>query len=116
MAQYDDSESVGRREARERVEMLAKFRRGIVSITVMLKDLTPFGAKIEGVGHLDTDEAVSLTLPGCRPAMAFVAWSNEHCAGLEFADTLDGDVFSDLVSRYGLGRMEQDSADEVRPV
>lgn len=111
-----DSESIDRRETREQVEMLAKFRRGVVSITVMLKDLTRFGARIEGVGHLDADEAVSLALPGCRPAMAFVAWSNEHCAGLEFAEPLDDDVFSGLVSDYGLGRGEHDDAAGLRPV
>lgn len=105
MAYYDHSfEPIHRRQAREQVEMLAKFRRDLVSCTVMLKDLTRFGARIEGVGRLITDEAVSLALPGCRPAMAFVAWANEHCAGLEFADPLDGNVFHDLVSRHGLGR------------
>lgn len=116
MAQHDVSGSVGRREDREAVEMLAKFRRGLVSITVMLKDLTRFGARIEGVGHLDTDEAVSLALPGCRPAMAFVAWSNEHCAGLEFADPLDDQVFAELVSHYRLGREEEDDTGGLRPI
>jgi hypothetical protein len=70
----------------------------------MLKDLTPFGARIEGIGQLETDEAVSLALPGCRPSMAFVAWANDHCAGLEFAEPLETTVFSDLVARFGLGR------------
>ncbi|SFF91873.1 hypothetical protein SAMN05518801_103175 [Novosphingobium sp. CF614] len=93
-----------RRQERENVEMMAKFRRDLVSSTVMLKDLTRFGARIEGVGLLETDEAVSLALPGCRPSMAFVAWANDHCAGLEFAEPLDGDIFVDLVARYGLGR------------
>ena len=104
MAYYDPSfPPVDRRETREQVEMLAKFRRDLVSSTVMLKDLTRFGARIEGVGQLCADEAVSLALPGRRPAMAFVAWSNEHCAGLEFAEPLDGNLFFDLVARYGLG-------------
>ena len=100
-------EPTARREKREQVEMLAKFRRDLVSSMVMLKDLTRFGARVDGVGQLATDEAVSLALPGCRPSMAFVAWSNEHCAGLEFAEPLDGHVFSDLVARYGLGRRRQ---------
>jgi hypothetical protein len=105
MAYYDHNFGLtGRRENREDVEMLAKFRRDLVSSTVILKDLTRFGARIEGVGRLDPDEAVSLALPGCRPAMAFVAWANDHCAGLEFAEPLAGDVFSDLVARFGLGR------------
>ena len=111
MVYYDHTfPPIERRATREQVEMLAKFRRGLVSCTVMLKDLTRFGARIEGVGRLDTDEAVSLALPGCRPAMAFVAWANEHCAGLEFADPLDGRTFSDLVRHYGLGRVREHSA------
>ncbi|MEJ2408942.1 MAG: hypothetical protein P8Y58_10405 [Novosphingobium sp.] len=92
-----------RRQRREQVEMMARFRRDLVSSTVMLKDLTRFGARIEGIGQLETDEAISLALPGCRPAMAFVAWANEHCAGLEFAEPLENGVFSELVARYGLG-------------
>ena len=98
------SPPIHRREPREQVEMLAKFRRDFVSSTVLLKDLTRFGAKVEGIGRLSADEAVSLALPGCRPAMAFVAWANEHSAGLEFADPLDSQIFSDLVARFGLGR------------
>lgn len=93
-----------RRQQREQVEMMAKFRRDLVSSTVMLKDLTRFGAKVEGIGLLETDEAVSLALPGCRPSMAFVAWANDHCAGLEFAEPLENTVFADLVAQYGLGR------------
>lgn len=93
-----------RRHARKQVEMMARFRRDLVSSTVMLKDLTPFGARIEGIGLLEADEAVSLALPGCRPSMAFVAWANEHCAGLEFAEPLENTVFSDLVARFGLAR------------
>ena len=93
-----------RREPRENVEMIAKFRRDLATTSVMLKDLTRFGARVEGVGQLHTDEAVSLSLPGCRPAMAFVAWANDHCAGLEFAEPLASALFSDLVAQYGLGR------------
>ncbi|GGZ00638.1 hypothetical protein ACFSTD_03915 [Novosphingobium colocasiae] len=93
-----------RREQREHVEMLAKFRRDLATSTVMLKDLTRFGARIEGIGQLETDEAVSLYLPGCRPSMAFVAWANDHCAGLEFAEPLTSSLFAELVAKYGLGR------------
>ena len=42
------------------------------------------GARIEGVAGLVPDEAISLSLPGCRAQLAFVAWAGDHCAGLEF--------------------------------
>lgn len=91
-----------RREARRDVEMLARFRSGVATTTVMLKDLTCGGARIEGIGHLGRDEAVSLGLPGMRPLLAFVAWSNDHGAGLEFAEPLHPARFGELVGTYGL--------------
>lgn len=91
-----------RRHARRDVEMLARFRRGVTSMTVMLKDLTPLGARVEGVGLLEEDEIVTLALPGCRPTLAFVAWANAHCAGLEFVEALEDALFDGLVAQYGL--------------
>lgn len=94
---------LSRQAPRENIEMLAKFRHDLVVSTVLLKDLTRFGARIEGVGPLETDEAVSLVLPGCRPSMAFVAWTTGHSAGIEFAEPLASTLFNDLVRQYGLG-------------
>ena len=91
----------GRRETREQVEMMARFRHDIATVTVMLKDITPNGARVEGVGKLAKDDAVFLMLPGLAPKMAFVAWSNGHGAGLEFAEALDHPVFSKLVADFG---------------
>jgi hypothetical protein len=91
----------GRRETREPVEMMARFRHGISTVTVMLKDITPHGARVEGVGPLETDDAVFLMLPGLAPKLAFVAWSNGQSAGLEFAEALDQLVFARLVADFG---------------
>lgn len=90
-----------RREDRFCVEMMARFRHGVSTVMVMLKDLTTGGARIEGVGRIERDEAVFLTLPGQKPKMAFVAWSNEHGAGIEFADALDADLLSSMVRQFG---------------
>ncbi|MFT4054886.1 MAG: hypothetical protein QM681_10300 [Novosphingobium sp.] len=97
-----DSLDGDRRFARERVEMLARFRRDLASHTIVLKDLTPLGARIESVGPLEMDEVITLTLPECRPMIAFVAWTNGTGAGLEFVHPLPGDLFSELVAQYGL--------------
>ncbi len=94
-----------RRNTRAAVEIMATFRHALTSSTVVLKDLTRFGARVEGIGPLKTDEAVSLGLPGCRPALAFVAWTEGLSAGLEFAEPLSEAVHADLVSRYGLGSL-----------
>lgn len=98
-----------RRQARAQVEMLAHFRRDGISMTVVLKDLTRYGTRIEGVGALEADEVVTLGLPGCRPFIAFVAWANAHCAGLEFVEPLPEDLFRDLVGQYGM-------SNEIPPV
>ncbi|GAB7555314.1 hypothetical protein NRB_48310 [Novosphingobium sp. 11B] len=97
-----DSPDGDRRHAREQVEMLARFRRDLASHTIVLKDLTPLGARIESVGPLEIDEVIALTLPECRPMIAFVAWTNGNGAGLEFVHPLPDDLFAELVSQYGL--------------
>ncbi|MFC0205120.1 hypothetical protein [Novosphingobium soli] len=91
---------------RTRVEMLAHFRRDLTSTTVVLKDLTPDGARVEGVGALCVDEVVTLALPACRPCLAFVVWANAHCAGLQFLEPLAPALFADIVAKYGLGDEE----------
>lgn len=70
--------------------MFARLRHGGVATTVMLMDLTRHDARAEGDGSLARDEAVSLGLPGMKLLPAFVAWANEPCAGLEFAEPLAG--------------------------
>lgn len=102
-----------RGETRREVEMFAHLQRGASRITVMLKDLTRHGARIEGISGLGEDEAVSLALPGCKPKLAFVAWSNDHCAGLEFAEPLRHGVFEVLVGEYAVNR--QPETDETQP-
>ncbi|MEO0061824.1 MAG: hypothetical protein RLZZ08_384 [Pseudomonadota bacterium] len=69
--------------------MLAHFTHRAMRSTVMLKDLTCGGARIEGITGLEEDEAVSLSLPGCKPMLAFIAWSRGPCAGLEFAEPIE---------------------------
>lgn len=93
-----------RREYREAVEILATFRHHLTNRTVVLKDLTRFGGRIEINCGLDVDDVVMLTLPGCRPMLAFVAWSSSHGAGLEFSDLLPEATLHDLVSQYRLGQ------------
>lgn len=97
-----EDQPLERRQPREKVEMMARFRRDLVNTTVVLKDLTPLGARIEGIGPLHADEVITLTLPECRPMIAFVAWAGSHSAGLEFVHPLPDDLFAELVTLYGL--------------
>lgn len=93
---------VDRRLPRERVEMMARLRRDLVSATVVLKDLTRLGARVEGVGPLEVDDVVTLWLPEYRPMLAFAIWATEHAAGLEFVEPLPEALFVELVARHRL--------------
>lgn len=105
-----------RRENRQQVQMLAHFSRGAGRSTVMLKDLTCGGTRIEGVSGLLMDEAVSLTLPGCKPMLAFVAWASDHCAGLEFAAPLEPALLADLVLAHAVGILPPAEGSAVRAI
>ena len=103
----------GRRETREPVEMMARFRHDIATITVMLRDITPHGARVEGIGNLSKDDAAFLMLPGLAPKLVYIAWSTVHSAGLEFAEPLDRRLFFKLVVEFGRrarSNMELDGA------
>ena len=91
-----------RRGDRRNVEILARLRHDLSNITVVLKDLSEHGARVEAIAGLKEDQPVALTLPGCKPLLAFVAWSSGHCAGLEFADPLPGEVFATIIAEYGV--------------
>lgn len=92
-----------RRENRHAVHMLAHFHYRATRSTVVLKDLTCGGARIEGIDGLTEDEAVSLVLPGRRPMLAFVAWSGTRAAGLEFAEPLEEGALAVLAARHAIG-------------
>jgi hypothetical protein len=81
--------------------MMARFRHEIATITVMLKDITMHGARVEGIDGLKKDDAAFLILPGLPPKLVFIAWSTAHSAGMEFADPLDRAVFAQLVADFG---------------
>jgi hypothetical protein len=117
MMQYRDSDSIAlRREPRRQVEMFARLRRRAHWLTIMLKDFSHGGARIEGVVGLVPDEAVHVALPGCRPQMAFVAWSNGVSAGLEFAEPLPAALYDALVSGFALGQSSGEHAPQQPPL
>jgi hypothetical protein len=105
MALVDDASEIARRsETRERVEIFAKFRRDRENVTIVLKDLSSGGARLEGIEGLTRDEVVTITLPGRKPMIAFVAWASGMSAGVEFADALTEEIYTFLVDNYALGR------------
>jgi len=93
-----------RRAPRVGFELMVRYRRGVTRSTAILKDMTTHGAKIEGLGRMELDEPITLLLPGERPCEAYVAWSKDHTAGLEFGDPLHQSVFDRLVADHAVGQ------------
>jgi hypothetical protein len=68
---------------------------------VVLKNLTPEGARIEALEGLRYDDVITLCLPKLKPKAAIVVWVQGDCAGLAFERPLHPDVFTDLVRKHG---------------
>lgn len=100
-----------RRAARVGVELPVRCKHGLIRSTVMLKDLTPHGARIEGIGAQRVGESITLLLPGlARAVTAFVVWSDLATSGLEFDYPLHEPDFVTLVSDYAIGQMRLQSS------
>lgn len=99
----EDQGFEARRERRFGVELPVRCKHGLLRKTVMLKDLTQHGARIEGLGKLRIGEPITLLLPALQPKLAFVAWSDESASGLEFERPLHEDVFARLIADFAIG-------------
>lgn len=99
-----------RRDRRIGFQLPARCRRGPVRTTIMLRDMTTHGARIEGLLGLRIDEALTLYLPGLRPKEAYVAWTSGHSAGLEFDRPLHPEVYFQLVANFAIGTSQSDFA------
>lgn len=98
----DDAYRGLRRAERVGIELPVRCKHGTVRSTVILKDLNPYGARIEGLDTLRIDDAVHLMLPDLQPKLAFVVWSRDRVSGLEFEHRLHDDVFHALVSDFAI--------------
>lgn len=105
MTPFDAAIVAQRRAARIGFELPVRCKHGLTRSTVMLKDMTRYGARIEGLVAPVEGEPVSLMLPGEPARMAFVMWSSGRAAGLEFGDPLPQGVFDTLIRDYAIGAM-----------
>ena len=92
-----------RRVPRIGFEIMVRCNHGRVRSTVMLKDMTRYGARIEGLKAPSEGEAISLMLPGEPPRLAFVMWAQGSTAGLEFGDPLPAHAFDTMIRDYAIG-------------
>ena len=93
-----------RRAERVAFDLMVKYRLWGFRGTIILKDMTPFGARIEGLADLRLGDSVTLLLPGLQPKDATVMWSEGSVAGIEFDHPLHGEVFQALVRDYARSR------------
>lgn len=103
MTTIDPTSAIQRRAARIGFELPVRCKHGLTRSTVMLKDMTRFGARIEGLIAPIEGELVSLLLPDEPARMAFVMWSSGRSAGVEFGDPLPQRVFDALIRDYAIG-------------
>ena len=104
------AQAQARRHERVAVEMMVRLRKGVQRSTVFLKDMTTHGARVEGLGRMQIDDSVMLSLPGLKPKIAFVAWCDAHSAGLEFEKPLCSEVFRELVILHARREQERPTA------
>lgn len=103
-----------RRAPRIGFELPVRCKNGLTRSTVMLKDLTPYGARVEGIPRQRIGEPLTLLLPGLRAKTAYVVWSDAMTSGLEFDHPLHPDAFEALVSDYAIGQMRKAAERPIR--
>ncbi len=104
---FDSVETTGiqlRRSERIAFDLMVKYRLWGFRGTIMLKDMTPFGARVEGLSDVRMGDAITLLLPGLQPKLSTVVWQDGSSAGVEFDHPLHGAVFKELVRDYARSR------------
>lgn len=87
---------------RHPVDLLVRYAWKGLRATVMLKDVTRFGARIEGIEALRKGDGLTLLLPGLAACDATVAWAMGRAAGLVFERPLDAVDLTALVRDFAV--------------
>jgi hypothetical protein len=103
------------RSQRVSFDLVVRLRSQKIRTSILLKNLTTGGARIEGVEGLRAGDKVTLYLPSLKPKEATVMWASEDGIGLEFERPLHPDIFEELVNRHAR-RRERSEADRVTQI
>jgi hypothetical protein len=98
---------VHRQAERIAFDMLVRYAWRARRATAMLKDLTRFGARIEGIPGLSKGDLLTLLLPDLQPIEATVAWAEGHSAGLSFGAAVPAGCYDNLVRNFATGRPQR---------
>ena len=94
---------ISRRAPRIAFDMLVRYAWRGQRATALVKDLTRFGARIEGLQGLRKGDWLTVLLPDLQPIDAEVAWAEGQSAGLAFADAVPASPFDELVRNFAAG-------------
>ena len=83
----------GRKTDRKQFEVTVQFRAGTKRATIKLLDLSPRGARVQGVFLVREGDRFWLKLPSIEAVEARVAWVEEFEFGCEFLRPLSPLVF-----------------------
>lgn len=87
----------GRRSERWPFSAEVQFRSGTRRANVRLRDISPHGARVQGVYLVRADDHFYIKLPGIEPIEARVAWVEDFEFGCEFARPINQSVLDALV-------------------
>ncbi len=94
MGQEPDFQSTGGRKTdRKQFEATVQFRAGTKRATIKLVDLSPHGARVQGVFLVRAGDRFWIKLPSIEAIEARVAWVEEFEFGCEFLRPLSPLVF-----------------------
>lgn len=96
-----------RRMRRVGFELPVRCKHGVTRSTVMLKDMTTHGARIEGIPRQRIGDTITLFLPELAPKLAIVIWSEDKTSGLEFEAPLHEAIFANLVADFAIGHLKR---------
>lgn len=105
----DDEVVYAPRAERISFDMLVRYRLLGQRGTLLLKNLTCGGARVDGLEDLRCGDGLTLYLPSLKPKTAMVVWTVGSGAGLEFERPLHKNVFEDLIHHHARPRARTDA-------
>mgnify|MGYP000967719277 CR=1 FL=1 len=85
-------------------DLAVRYRQGGTRSTVLLRNLTREGARIEGATGLRVGDVAMIQLPTLSPKAAKVSWVRGDAAGFQFERALHPDIFEALVHDHAIAR------------
>ncbi len=92
------------RAQRVAFDIAVRYRQASRRSTVLLRNLTVEGARLEGVAGLRTGDVAMIQLPTLAPKSAKVSWTRGDAAGFRFERPLHPDVLDMLLRDHAVAR------------